>query len=87
MATVLTTFTTANNQIIPSQFRSLNPKRCKISTINLSTELQESYGVDQLEIEFPFGPRDMAFGSQATIMDSIQRPGKKPLLEKRQLFY
>ena len=83
MATVLTTFTTSNNQIIPSQFRSLNPKRCKITTINLSTELQELYDVDQLEIEFPFGPRDMQFSSQATQMDQIQRPGKKPLLEKR----
>ncbi len=83
MATVLTTFTTSNNQIIPSEFRSLNPKRCKLSTIDLSTELQELYGVDQLEIVFPFGPRDMAFSSQATIMDSIQRPGKKPLLERR----
>ncbi len=83
MATVLTTFTTANNQIIPSEFRSMNPKRCKLSTINLPIELQELYGVDQLEIEFPFGPRDMQFNSQAAMMDSIQRPGKKPLLEKR----
>ena len=83
MATVLTTFVTSSDVIVPSQFRSSNPLRCKIETINLSAPLQEEYGVEQLEITFPFGPRDMQFGNNAATMDQIQRPGKKPLLEKR----
>lgn len=83
MAIVKTTFVTANDVIIPSEFRSSNPKRCKLSTINLNSDLQNEYGVDQLQIIFPFGPRDMQFGSQASVVDQIARPGKKPLLEKK----
>lgn len=83
MATVLTTFVTSNNVIVPSQFRSSSPLRCKIQTINLSADLQEQYGTEQLEVTFPFGPRDMQFSNHAAIMDQIQRPSKKPLLEKR----
>lgn len=83
MAVVLTSFVTGNNQISPSEFRSSDPKRCKLVTTNLSEELQELYEVEQLEIVFPFGPKDMKFNNLATIMDQIQRPGKKPLLEKR----
>ena len=83
MAVVLTTFTTSNGTIVPSEFRSVTPKRCKLVTVDLSEELRERYEVEQLEMEFPFGPRNMQFGAQATIMDQIQRPGKKPLLQKR----
>jgi len=86
MATVLTTFTTAGGIITPSEFRSVNPKRCKLTTVNLSAELRDKYSLSdgqQLEIAFPFGPRDMRFSNQATTMDQISRPGKKPLLEKR----
>ena len=83
MATVLTTFVTSNDVIVPSQFRSSNPLRCKIETTNLSAPLKEQYGVEQLEITFPFGPSDMQFGNNAATMDQVQRPGRKPLLEKR----
>ena len=83
MAVVLTSFTTANGTIRPSEFRTATPKRCKLKTSNLPSELQERYGVEQLAIEFPFGPKDMKFGSLAAKMDQIDRPGKKPLLEKR----
>ena len=83
MATVLTTFVTANNQIAQTPFRSATPKRCKLRTVNLSAELQELYEVEQLEIVFPFGPKDLQHASQAAVMDQIARPGKKPLLEKR----
>lgn len=86
MATVLTTFTTSNGTITPSEFRSVNPKRCKLTTVDLSEELRDEYNLadgQQLEIAFPFGPRDMRFSNTSTIMDQIQRPGKKPLLETR----
>lgn len=83
MAIVQTTFITTQDTIRPSEFRSITPKRCKLSTVNLSAELQERYGVEQLLVEFPFGPTNMQFASNAAIMDQISRPGKKPLLEKR----
>tara|TARA_Y100000356_G_C11252148_1_gene287779 strand:- start:1199 stop:1984 length:786 start_codon:yes stop_codon:yes gene_type:complete len=82
MATVITTFTTSDGSFISEQFRSATPKRCKLVTSNLSSELQEEYGVEQLSIDFPFGPVDMKFGNLAAKIDQIQRPGKKPLLEK-----
>jgi len=86
MATVLTTFTTPNGTIARSEFRSITPKRCKLMTVDLSDELRDEYGLaegQQLEIAFPFGPRDMRFANQSTIMSQIQRPGKKPLLERQ----
>ena len=48
MAIVQTTFITTQDTIRPSEFRSITPKRCKLSTVNLSAELQERYGVEQL---------------------------------------
>jgi hypothetical protein len=83
MPIVQTTFISTQDSLMPAEFRSATPKRCKLSTVNLSAELQELYGVEQLVLEFPFGPVDMKFGSNAAIMDQIGRPGKKPLLQKR----
>lgn len=86
MATVLTTFITANDQIASSPFRSSNPERCVLKTIDLSADFAEEYGLEedgQLKIEFPFGPKDMQFSDNAMQMDQISRPGKQPLLEKR----
>lgn len=86
MATVLTTFITANDQIAASPFRSSNPERCILKTTDLSADFAEEYGLEedgQLKIEFPFGPVDMQFSENAMQMDQIQRPGKQPLLEKK----
>tara|TARA_Y100000004_G_scaffold168038_1_gene201088 strand:+ start:12649 stop:13413 length:765 start_codon:yes stop_codon:yes gene_type:complete len=63
----------------PSQIRTANPLRAKLTTQGL---LDDDGNDANIEVVFPFGPKDISHDKIEARFREIARPGKQPLLVK-----
>ena len=80
MPFVTTTWVTDLPTGSPPVIRTVNPERAVLRTTGVQNDEGENADI---EVAFPFGPRDISYDTLETKFVQIARPGKKPILAKQ----